>query len=755
MKKFVIIIFCILSITGCGFFSDEKPKNSEVYEVGEVCVLDPDAFDNILKKDINVQLACLEENFNLFLNAVRTKDRNVITEYDLSRFIRKFFNTNSETIIKSINLFFQINMILLNDQMNKISRNNIKPIFKLISTANRESVVLYKIFSDVNNENAWKMRKLLVGSIYNLKRTVLKIIAKTGGPTNKLNLVEFVEELNRKFPSMTISQELTDSIPFIKKLLIGGEPDTITNSEISILVSKIPSIAVLAFDLFFLKENHFKNKNQFLRFYLKKLKQIVNIIAPARHDEILFEHDNIMNIVKTFLKEDRPDEKKDKSIDIDLISILLKTVKPMIVGGDAMRYTYSDLKKIMGHIIDFSELHFFNSVTWEHYSDVLKKNRRLRNLKQLDPKIYKVLSNARVKELHENFVDIVKKYRFFRKENGMQYYIHEYRRNLPSFMEMSYFRWGFEILGKNYTVDEGTINIDMKNIERLLWDFRPLLEYYGLWSTMPETFARNTMLLGDLFQNQSNGDLKLNKDEGSEYFILVTNAIKVKEQVTTELKKVCEYGDDDSPEIPVSCFRKNIPSILFEKLGYQEYMPELYKYRQKQGNKEFSSFLKHVEYFARDIPDDTIPIHQRDMVLILGALLNIESTFIRFDINRSNILEPEELDTAFLTYKNAITTLALDMGSDPDGYEKSIFLYLVKYMEMPTPAQLVWFHYSPNFIVNKRFEAKRVSVGSILYNLVKGSKEAHNKSNRPLPSHKPPSTKELYKILFLRSPDLI
>ena len=144
-------------------------------------------------------------------------------------------------------------MILLNDQMNKISRNNIKPIFKLISTANRESVVLYKIFSDVNNENAWKMRKLLIGSIYNLKRTVLKIIAKTGGPSNKLNLMEFIDELKRKFPSMAISQELIDSIPFIKKLLIGGDPNIITNHETTILVSKIPIIARLAFDLFFLK----------------------------------------------------------------------------------------------------------------------------------------------------------------------------------------------------------------------------------------------------------------------------------------------------------------------------------------------------------------------------------------------------------------------------------------------------------------------------------------------------------------------
>ena len=123
----------------------------------------------------------------------------------------------------------------------------------------------------------------------------------------------------------------------------------------------------------------------------------------------------------------------------------------------------------------------------------------------------------------------------------------------------------------------------------------------------------------------------------------------------------------------------------------------------------------HIEGFSREYEDPDMPITQRDYGMIIGALLNIESTFIRFDKDEDNVLNREELDQAFLLYRSAIISLA-ELSGSREKYAKSIFLYLVKNKKVPNKVQLLNFHYNP--FINKDIVAKRLNLGAVLYFLV-------------------------------------
>ena len=102
-------------------------------------------------------------------------------------------------------------------------------------------------------------------------------------------------------------------------------------------------------------------------------------------------------------------------------------------------------------------------------------------------------------------------------------------------------------------------------LNRILYSFKPLLEKVGLWTKKPKTFARNTLLLGDLFQNQSNGDMSLNADEATEYAVIAIHAHKLATQVRERLRvEGCKpVPVDGNFGYWLNCYRPKFFKILF------------------------------------------------------------------------------------------------------------------------------------------------------------------------------------------------
>jgi hypothetical protein len=201
------------------------------------------------------------------------------------------------------------------------------------------------------------------------------------------------------------------------------------------------------------------------------------------------------------------------------------------------------------------------------------------------------------------------------------------------------------------------------------------------------------------------------------------------DRFTEDMTSYCDSGiNKNDPLFEVGCFNEHFFDLL--QTRYKESLPRLMNYINPNNTpkKELDEYLKGVEGFARDNPNPNLPINKRDSILILGALLNIETTLIRFDKNRNNILDLNELKEAFKVYKSATISLA-KLEPHEEKYALSIFLYMVSKMEIPQTGSWMksakFFAYHQcvsSSICRKTFmnkiEAKRLNIGKLLFYLV-------------------------------------
>jgi flagellar motor component MotA len=137
MKKYLnealhlALCLLVLITAGCGYVSDKPIQDTVNRQEMQTCKIDPAKLAEIFKKDQREQIRCIQENFVQFTKYVRTNSAGSVNETDLNEFIRKFFQGQSETIVKGLSVIFQLNMILLKDEADSISKGNISPLFDL------------------------------------------------------------------------------------------------------------------------------------------------------------------------------------------------------------------------------------------------------------------------------------------------------------------------------------------------------------------------------------------------------------------------------------------------------------------------------------------------------------------------------------------------------------------------------------------------------------------------------------------------
>lgn len=932
-----LILVMTLNLTACGFFSDEPVEDQDVYQSTNLqanCKLDPDSFGQIFNEDISTQINCLEENFRQFLKFVRTDVPDSVGSGELERFIEKFFRANSETMIKSLGLLFELNTILLRDELGQISSDNITPLFKLLVVANREAVIITNTLKAMSEEGRetrfWELREELKGAVERFSASTIGIITKTSKLPQRLDIREFIVDLNQRLDNFEVEEKTVDSMLFLKRIFIGGNRQVLTSVEAGVLIEKFPKLAMLAIDLFFSREKNFENKSNHLRFYNTKVSELEALWANVPTEENLFTTSDIIQIITTFASDfdldkyreliygakehliggdrenynfghlhnvfayikvgihglivadtyERAKTEKDvkgatlpelrvlytkqleelalktrelieatptipetiglhetlqlvnehfldlkfkpelitsalvakklieggerlslsktellslthklkdlalllydfnyqrpegdrplfnfilerfhvlkKNLAVlkgeelildnnDLINIIqyfmdeetdaqkfkptLEKFKGKIIGGDINEYTSGDVQSVISMMQDLIERMAFNATTFEEQEKLLTLNIRLNSVPVVWSDDYRFFSQTRLNLLRGQFNHLVKSYKFLREPvSGYQYYSHQYHRSSRGFTELAVVKWAAEKVARAYgTLIPGKSNeyrVDMKATNTILYDYKPALEELGLWSKSPETFARNMLLLSDLFTTNSDGDYQISVNEITEYGPLVITAMKIGEELITELTKRCgsEPGDEDRL-INVTCSRAHYFDVLLNKLEQKKFMPHLNSYIETIDEETRNLFLAKIEGFARDIKRDEVPINKRDYMLIYGAMLNIESTFLRYDVNKNNVVDNDELREAFKTYRQAIIDIA-KLDESKVKYAESIFLYLIQNMEIPSTSDLLWFHYLGN---KDDIVAERLNIGTILNFLVTQANSAQKK----------------------------
>jgi len=540
----------------------------------------------------------------------------------------------------------------------------------------------------------------------------------------KMEILAYAKFINSDFDIFNQDVTFLETIFNVKKLFAGGQKEYLTWPEFQRLVERSVKISEFFFDFMTYKKDKYTNADSYQLF----LDGIIGVLETLYTGELyrpILTMDDLIIVAKHLLKKD----------DLEAFAPTLAIIKARWVGGYGRVFTMWDIQTVLSEAKSLFEEIYFNYITYQVYEKELSTEGPVRDLEYRHLPEYSRWSADRIKELRTNFMEIITKFRFFRDDKQMILYSEKIKRSPKGIVETGLFRWAFKLVAKIFghaAPDKtGQYELNIEEVDATLQAFKPVLEYFKLWSNSIDTFGRNTLLLSDLFQSKSDGNLNIGMDEFAEYAGLILVAIKIGDEMLVNYENYCpNIGTPEVPQYGVLCYRDNFFKLLLDDFGYKKYFPKLNSYIKNASRDEWYTFLSSVEGFARDVEDPMVPMDKRNLLLVVGAMMNIESTYIRYDSNLSNLLDNNELLESFKVYENAIKLVA-KLKPEEFKYTKSIYFYMVKEMKIPGKLQLATFHYRPWNGMSK-ITAKRLNIGAILYYLVNaGKEEEENGSSSP------------------------
>ncbi len=521
-----------------------------------------------------------------------------------------------------------------------------------------------------------------------------------------LYFFDFLNDLSILFEDIDFETDLLADLLPVKSLFLGGDKESLSFEEAQNLITKISLLAPTILD--FVYQSSISDLT-----FVDLIKTLRKALYDTQSEDSILSLNDILKVAARFV-----------DLPLSDFAPTISILKQKIVGGLGTQFRGVDIGKILDLAQELFEVRAYSDMTYNHMQLILDTSRApLRQVARYQLMGYNQLTSSKLQKYHQIFSDTLMKHRYFRDpETGMQNWGHSIVRNKSGVIESISLKWLIAHLVNGWGSPSPKVyqghSMSQVELEKLLVDAKPILQEFGLWTANFATFARNTLLLGDLFQNRSNGDQRLDTDELLEYGLMVLSAIDLNGKFMEQLTKFCKPVTGTNSEdwtFETTCYRSHFFPIIMDQFNYARYLPMLDRYVKTEDREKVAAFLKNVEGFSRDINDEAIPMGSRDFVLLVGALINIETTFIRFDSNKDNMIDATELEAAFKIYENAIIQIA-ELDDDREKFAKSIFLYMIKNMAIPSQTQLLNFHYNP--FISKDIVAYRLNIGLLLYYLV-------------------------------------
>ncbi len=638
-------------------------------------------------------------------------EETIFTNDQVLNLITSSFSLDSELYIELVKRFKED--ILNIEEDSDFNFRDIKNISSL-SKAFLEGLVFSEKIKNVSSDSEeWgDDKELFLKSFENLRMNLTKNFNDNTYFPKEVKLFSFISFLSEKFDSFSFDTRFVDFAEIGKLSLVGGEKSFFTKLELLNLLKKFKELGASIYDLSY-SSGEIHSAQKMSGIYFRALKSVRPLIGNEKNLELITLKKVISHASNILENEDF----------LDYLEAA-KKVKGKVLGGKPSSISVHDMKQVITLAEAFFGKRYYLDLSYDLYKEELESANKISSLAHRHHPQFNEFSKDQVKEYREELFDIVSKFKLFRFDDGSQFYGMKTKRSKKGLVEIFSIRYLFNIFAETFGHRESETELLALSIEELndlIFTFKPILEDLGLWSKYPETFARNTLLLADLFQGMSDGSMSVNAYEATEYGALVLFAIQAADEMTALLKNHCpEVEAKGSVGFTLKCYRPLFFKTFLNDQGLATKLPKLNKYIESISEEERSSFLISIEGFARDDQDPERPQSRRDLVLLIGALLNIESTFLRYDTDDSNLLEPEELDRAFPVYRGALIDLA---GLEEDKYHfaKTIFSYMIKYMKIPGKLQVANYHYNP--LRSKKVSSERLNIGALLYSMVIGIEE--------------------------------
>jgi hypothetical protein len=514
-----------------------------------------------------------------------------------------------------------------------------------------------------------------------------------------------------------IDESFLDSALGFKTLFLGGSKDITNKDELVILLNKMGFLGNVYYDFSSLNLETIS---------ARELLELALVDIREFRDNIELSSDFLPVISATEITKIAEYLADDGKSYADFIP-LIQNLKFNLIKGYKDRFTVRDFVTLADLVESLVEKLYFAEVTFDQINPSRRnqKNIQVKASELVDPAYLKIPIEKQVAYLEE-FNKILNSYRYYRDENGYSFYGNTIKRYATGLREIVLVKWAADLLFPHYGEysekhKEWVLSLD--KLDGVLFEFKPVLEHFELWSDNIQTFGRNILLLADLFQEQSDGTLEINAVETAEYGSLVFMAIKTGDEILSTMidKGYCSnMGTADSYIVSNDCYRRYFFKTIMVDLGLKSYLTKLYDYVVGTDFDEVINFLKSVEGFAREVDDGLTNL--RTAKLIFGAMLNIESTLIRFDKNQDNVLDFSECEDGLSVYYGAVATLSKLEGTTFEYLVPKAYYYMIDKMKLP-PEGIGGFATLTPYFLPKGIRAKRLNVGKLLENLIKKANE--------------------------------
>jgi hypothetical protein len=758
LKTSLVIAFIasLFLLGGCGDLFQKNVKDSSLdsNKFNANCELNVDEFSKILEEPIQEAIDCLGKNLKLFVKAVESKKAGYLSRVALENYIKRNRPDIEPEVLKALKSVFDINFLIYGDDPDFISEKNIDALVKFAKVFNEKASTNFKpIFmatEAIDYENFRVQRDQRIKPAALVISSALREIfnPSRNGKVHKLNLLKLMESFTTENNIGSIAK--AKKLLFAKKIILGGEKDEITHLELANLVDNFSSFVLLALDGVRYKDIRLDQESMihFLSSDVELLNSLIfNPNMGNRDFENFLTVQDAIDAAEVFAGGDK--------FQLAKYYDLLTEAKQVLMNGDPEMITGGDLKRLFNHGMNLLKTGTMFHRFWST-ERVLLEARPGRPVTYDFKNLYDIFKSE--KKRVDDFVRILKKYRFIRGENISSFYTDDYWRNPNGVYEIAIYEYVLTLVMKKFGCPNnnlgGKISCDavaalngvyMKKdhvVDLVTRLKKVLIEADLIYPGREAKTAETITLLGSLFQYQSDENKVFDVNEATEFVISLFTALDISSDVNDHFLKLVEdkkCEQDKFGRYSPECFRQNFfqgvclnypdqfPK-LFESLGATIYEKDPVRPNVKKLVCRIPMDVANLAYLDRSVkaartcnyyPDNQEEIFysESDMVSIFLAMMHIETTILRWDNrNHNNLMDPAEVMDAYNIYAPALDGFLEDKPAIIKKLKKQIYQFMVKYEQVPNEKDFgsIWKFAKFLLSFNKEATANRKTIASLL-----------------------------------------
>lgn len=738
LKTIVLILAMMFAVSGCGDLLGtnvvKRQLDGSQFEAN--CELDMNKFSEIMNENISSQIYCLGENLNSFIKIVKSGKPGYLSRIQLERYLADFRPDVKPEVVKALGSVFQLGHLITGEDPNYISKATVDKVIKFAIVFNQEAALNFGPIFQNESTVTYALHQNHRDRVSAANKSIIQSLRlifnpNRNGQIHKLNIIELLESFSTEANRHQI--EKAKKVLFLKGVLFGGKNDEITHTELEKLILNFDHLLLIGLDVARYKYI-ILNQESILQLLKRDVNDLYDIITQGslndRDGTTLFTISEAIAAAKLFLEEG--------SFDIDKYRKLIGEAKKIFMKGNSEDVKGAELKNLFTH----AKVLLQKGTVFHRIYDKFKVQLESTQPVTIDFSEYRHTYPEHQSEL-DQFERIVnpKKYRFMKGEFLSPYYSKGYRRNADAVFEIALLEYGirevFTAFGSVSPNSDavGGYSIDKDQMRKLLQTFEN--ELIDLDLITPGRLigtADNISLLGTLFQFQSDKNSVMDVNETTEFGVTLLTSINVSDDMFSYMKEQnCPTEEVHNGQIrnfdriKPECFKANFWKSLCKY--YKNYYPLMFdsinapkKCEDFVETAQSAELLDRVILAARscntytDFNKEEIYYSKGDMMTIMIALLHVETTILRWDVNGNNFMDADEVNAAYDIYGPALDGFLEGKNAIIKKFKKQIYQYMIKYEQVPDEKEFssIWKFVKFLLSFNKKSPATRKTIASIL-----------------------------------------